>query len=133
MGGQSSLRGYEYDGNIEGERIPSKTLAPITTANEPLQLKIDESLFKVSSSQYALVKLELRFPLTKNVKGLIFYDAGLVRLAANENHRNDYGHSAGVGFRYEALVPFGVDIAYKLPPRPLSPSDYRFHIAIGLF
>ena len=131
LGGQSSLRGY--DGNIEGERIPSKALTPITTANEPLQLKIKESLLKVSSSQYALAKLELRFPLTKNVKGLIFYDAGLVRLVANENHRNDYGHSAGVGFRYKALVPFGVDIAYKLPPRPLSSSDYRFHIAIGLF
>lgn len=131
LGGQSSLRGY--DGNIKGERIPNKTLTPITTANEPLQLKINESSYKASSSQYALTKLELRFPLMKSVKGLIFYDAGLVRLAANENNRTDYGHSAGIGFRYEALVPFGVDIAYKLPPRPSSLSSYRFHIAIGLF
>ena len=131
LGGQSSLRGY--DGNVDGERIPNKALAPIKTANESLQLKIKKSTYKASSSQYALAKLELRFPLMKNIKGLIFYDAGLVRLAANENNRTNYGHSAGVGFRYEALVPFGVDIAYKLPPRPSSLSNYRFHIAIGLF
>lgn len=131
LGGQSSLRGY--DGNIEGERVPSSTLAPITTANEPLKLKIKKSSHRATSSQYALAKLEFRFPLTKTFKGLIFYDAGLVRLTANEYSRNDYGHSAGVGFRYETIVPFGVDFAYKLPPHPSSLSDYRFHIAIGLF
>ncbi|MCY4512521.1 MAG: BamA/TamA family outer membrane protein, partial [Bdellovibrionales bacterium] len=139
LGGQSSLRGY--DGNIEGERIPNSTLAPIKTANEPLTLKIKESAYKATSSQYALAKLEFRFPLTKTFKGLIFYDAGLVRLTANGHSRNDYGHSAGVGFRYETIVPFGVDFAYKLPlpphlsslPRPSSLSQYRFHIAIGLF
>ena len=131
LGGQSSLRGY--DGNIEGERIPNRERVPFTTANAPLQLKIKEPLNKVSSSQYALVKLELRFPLIKSVKGLVFYDAGLVRLTAKENDITDYGHSAGVGFRYETLVPIGVDIAYRLPPRPVSPSHHRFHIAIGLF
>ena len=132
LGGQSSLRGY--DGNVEGERIPASAHAPIDTANDSLRLKIGDNLNKVSSSQYALMKLEVRFPLMKNVKGLVFYDAGLVRLTAKGNTVNDYGHSAGVGFRYETLVPIGVDIAYKLPPRPASsPSHYRFHIAIGLF
>ena len=131
LGGQSSLRGY--DGNVEGERIPASAHAPIDTANDSLRLKIGDSLNEVSVSQYALMKLELRFPVMKNVKGLVFYDAGLVRLTAKGNTVNDYGHSAGVGFRYETLVPIGVDIAYKLPPRPSSPSHYRFHIAIGLF
>ena len=132
LGGQSSLRGY--DGEIEGERLPSAQIAPIQKANDPLQLKWGESLQPVSFSRYALIKLELRFPIMENIRGLVFYDAGFVHLSTEDNSAMDYGHSAGLGFRYETLfVPIGLDIAYKLPPRPTAKSNFDFHVAIGLF
>ena len=128
LGGQTSLRGY--DGNIEGERIPSREAAPITTANEPLKLVSGE---KANVTQYGLAKLEFRFPLMESVKGIIFYDAGAVQIKSRTKQLTEFGHTAGLGFRYNTfLLPVGLDIGYKLPPKK-GERDYRFHLSIGLF
>ena len=130
LGGQSSIRAY--DGNIEGDRIPSTEVSPIQTANEALKLNVNDYTEKVLESRYGLVKTELRFPIFKNFKGLLFYDAGLVYLKGNRNELTEYGHSAGIGMRFEIfLLPIGLDIAYKLPPK--KGADYRFHFSIGFF
>ena len=132
LGGQSSLRGY--DGNIEGERIPSKTFVPINTPNDRLSFLKNNQVFKASSSQQVLSKVELRFPIVEDIKGLLFYDFGLVRLRSKNDSFIEFGHSAGVGFRYETLlIPVGIDLAYKLPPRNPELSGYRIHLSLGLF
>ncbi len=130
LGGQTSIRGY--DGNIEGERIPSAKSAPIETANEPLKLSFNNTTEKALTNSYALVKLELRFPISKSFKGLLFYDAGLVFMEGKKNNLTEYGHSTGIGFRYETFIlPIGLDIGYKLPPK--TGVDYRFHFSLGVF
>ena len=136
LGGQSSLRGY--DGNIAGERIPRRRHTPIQTANETLRLKYSGSLENVLRSQYNLLKLDLRFPVFKGFKGVLFYDIGTVYLGTENKNLMDYGHSVGLGFRYQTfLIPIGLDIAYQLPPREcirLESGDCaysRFHFSIG--
>lgn len=129
LGGQTTIRGY--DGHIKGERIPNSRDVHIERANESLKLGGSSS---VTSSQYGLVKLELRFPFFKSVKGLVFYDGGGVYLNAgrSKNSLLALGHAVGFGFRYEGfLIPIGLDFGYKLPPK--EGNDYRFHFAIGLF
>ena len=140
LGGQNSIRAY--DGNIEGKRIPRKKYTPIQTANEAFQLKTGSNLENVLSSQYNLFRLDFRFPLFKGFKGLIFYDFGSVFLRSAKNRKLDYGHSVGVGFRYQTfLIPLGLDIAFQLPPleeclaednSQLEECSYsRFHFSIG--
>lgn len=127
LGGQATIRGY--DGNIEGERIPNKAEVPIVTANESLKLR---GAIPVTSSQYGLLKLEMRFPLFKAFKGLVFYDGGGIHLKGKNDSLFTLGHSAGIGVRYESfLIPIGLDFAYKLPPK--QGQDFRFHFAIGFF
>ena len=135
LGGQNSIRAY--DGNIEGKRIPRKEYTPIETANSAFKLKTDSGLENILSSQYNLFRLDFRFPLLNNFKGLVFYDFGSVFLqSAKTNNKLDYGHSIGIGFRYQIfLIPIGLDIAFQLPPRQECLSDQcsysRFHFAIG--
>lgn len=130
LGGQTSIRAY--DGNIEGDRIPSMESSPIETANEPLKLKVNGQVEKALQNNYGLAKLEFRFPVSNNFKGLIFYDAGVVYIKGLKSNLVAYGHSVGIGMRYETfLLPIGLDIAYKLPPK--TGADYRFHFSIGFF
>ncbi|MBC6415524.1 MAG: BamA/TamA family outer membrane protein [Bdellovibrionales bacterium] len=132
LGGQSSLRAY--DGNIEGERLPRKKHVPIETANEALMLKQE----KVLKSQYNLLKLDFRFPIFEGFKAILFYDLGSVFLKSKNQELLDYGHSVGVGIRYQTfLIPIGLDIAFQLPPREcISVGEgnctySRFHFSIG--
>ena len=130
LGGQSSIRGY--DGYVEGERIPDSTRVPIQTANERLRLLTGNKLEKVKKSHFGLFKIELRFPVFKNFTSLIFYDIGAVNLKTSSQDFLQYGHSAGLGFRYETfLIPIGLDIGYKLNQK--FGSSYKFHLSIGLF
>ena len=128
LGGQASVRGY--DGNIEGERIPSGEFAPIETANEALRLRKEGLIENVLKSRYGLINIDIRFPVFEGVKGVLFYDLGAVYLEGKNKQILNYGHSVGLGFRYQTfLIPIGLDIAYKLLPK--EGSDYRFHFSIG--
>ena len=103
---------------IEGKRIPSQKYVPIKTANENLTLLKENLRENVLSSNYGLINVEFRFPLMKGFKGVLFYDLGAVHLKSKNQSVFDYGHSAGIGFRYQTfLIPVGMDIAYRLPPR----------------
>ena len=128
LGGQNSVRGY--DGHIEGERIPEKKYAPIETANEALTLKQGDFKENVLNSAYALINTDFRFPILEGFKGGLFYDLGLVYMGGQNETVVDYGHSAGLGFRYQTfLIPIGLDIAYRLPPK--KDVGLRLHFSIG--
>ena len=128
LGGQNSLRGY--DGHIEGERIPSQKYAPIETANESLRLQQKGVIEKVRYSHHGLINADFRFPVFEKLKAVLFYDLGLVYLKSLRQKALTYGHSVGIGFRYQTfLIPIGLDIAYKLPPK--EGGDYRLHFSIG--
>ena len=137
LGGQRSLRGY--DGTIEGERLPKKKHVPIETANESLKLNVGQKIEAVLKNQYNLLKVDFRFPVFEGFQGVLFYDLGTVYLESENEEQIDYGHSIGLGFRYQTfLIPIGLDIAYRLPPREecsqsenRSCNHSRFHFSIG--
>ena len=140
LGGQGSLRGY--DGNIEGARLPRKKHAPIETANESLKLKLNagrKTEETVLKNQYNLLKVDFIFPVFEGFKGVLFYDLGTIYLESENKKLLDYGHSIGLGLRYQTVlfpIPIGVDIAYQLPPRECiqlnGGCNYsKFHFSIG--
>ena len=130
LGGQNSLRGYDGRRSIEGERIPGKKYAPIKTANEALRLQKGDFIENVLSSHYGLFNMDFRFPVFEEFKGVLFYDGGVVSLQGKKQGISHFGHSAGIGFRYRTfLIPIGLDIAFKLPPK--EGKDYRLHFSIG--
>ena len=67
LGGINSLRGF--DGLINGERVPNREELPIEGAN---------TIIAGHSSFYFLLKTELRFPITDNLRWTVFYDGGIV-------------------------------------------------------
>ena len=133
LGGQNSLRGY--DGYIEGERIPGGDVAPIEGANEALRLKQGDFIENVLKSYYGLGKFNFRFPVFKDFKALLFYDIGFVFLQGKQKKIPSFGHSVGIGFRYQTfLIPIGLDVAYILPPKQGILRDletYKLHFSIG--
>ena len=66
-----------------------------------------------------VVNQELRFPIFKDLKGGLFWDAGNVWAFARELDFKDLRQSAGVGLRY--MFPFGplrLEYAWVLDPQP---------------
>ena len=121
LGGVNSLRGF--DGLIHGERVPDKNELPIDNANE---------LISSRASFYMLLKTELRFSISKNFTGTLFYDGGIVTISGKK-FEQPYRHSAGFGLRYKTpLGPIAGYIAFKISPKenefPIVP-----HLSFGSF
>ena len=121
LGGVNSLRGF--DGLIHSERIPDKDELSIEDANE---------LIYSRSSFYLLLRTELRFPISRNFNGSLFYDGGVVTISGRRFTR-PYRHSSGVGIRYKTpLGPIAGYIAFKIDPKPQE-SPVRLHLSFGSF
>ncbi len=121
LGGVSSLRGF--DGLIEGERVPDKKEFPIDKAND---------LIFSRASFYFLFKTELRFSLSKNFTGSLFYDGGIVTISG-KNFSKPYRQSAGIGVRYKTpLGPIAGYVAFKIAPKP-GESVIVPHLSFGSF
>ena len=133
LGGRDSVRGY--DGRLKGSRIPGPSKAHIESANSALKVLSHKgaSSENAHKSHYGLLNLEFRFPFLENVKGSFFYDVGGVWMKAKKSGTVfDFGHSLGLGFRYQVfLIPVGLDIAYRLKAVEGEKSRYDIHFSIG--
>lgn len=121
LGGVNSLRGF--DGLIHGERVPDKNELPIDHSN---------ALISSRASFYMLLKTELRFSISTNFTGTLFYDGGIVTISGKK-FEQPYRHSAGFGLRYKTpLGPIAGYIAFKIFPKenefPIVP-----HLSFGSF
>ena len=121
LGGANSLRGF--DGMIHGERVPDKDELPIDNANE---------LIFNRASFYLLLKTELRFSISTNFTGTLFYDGGIVTISGKK-FTKPYRHSAGFGLRYKTpLGPISGYIAFKIDPKK-NESLIIPHLSFGSF
>lgn len=117
LGGSTSLRGW---GRFE--------VGPLSDLGLPIG---GNSLFEAST--------EVRFPITGNLRGVIFVDAGNVWRNAWEMNPDDLLWDAGPGLRYQ--TPFGpirFDVAYQLKQLEGLRIDgtpqtrrWRMHFSIG--
>lgn len=136
LGGNSTVRGFDISN--DNERIPPNYEFPISFGNQ---------LIIPKDSSYNLFKSELRFPITGDHGGVLFYDRGAVYVGQYHFSRA-MRDSVGIGYRLNTPVgPVALDIAFKIDPRhnykvvdektgqvtTVDESDFRVHFSIGTF
>ncbi len=136
LGGNSTIRGFDISN--DNERIPPNYEFPISFGNQ---------LVVPKDSSYNLFKSELRFPISGDHGGVVFYDRGAVYVGDYKFSRS-MRDSVGVGYRLNTPVgPVALDIAFKIDPRhnykvvdkntgqvtTINESDFRVHFSIGTF
>ncbi|MCF8032125.1 MAG: BamA/TamA family outer membrane protein [Desulfarculaceae bacterium] len=109
-GGSDSVRGYPY-----------QRLGPLDSQGRPL-----------GGESMALGSVEVRFPVYKELGGVVFMDVG----NAWERVEDSFGslrYTTGVGLRYNTPVgPLRVDIGYQLNPPANEPFDrYEAYLSVG--
>jgi outer membrane protein insertion porin family len=108
LGGRSTLRGFRQD-----------------------QLAGDDPQ-RLGGTSYLLVNLEERFPVYRQLRGVLFADIGNVFPTDNPfSHLDDLRYTAGVGLRLTTPVgPLRVDYGYKLNRRD-GDSPGELHFTVG--
>lgn len=134
LGGRATLRGYDLR---REERVPSLTEVCAKTG---IACESIDDFFVKTSSNYYLIKTELRFPLRKELGGVLFYDGGAVFIKGVDI-KDHYRDTAGFGIRY--ITPIGAlsaELGFKLDRKSATPFLYRederpyvFHISIGSY
>ena len=113
LGGQNSVRGYRLD-----------SLGPRDTDGDPVG---GNFLFNAN--------VELRYPLYRSLRGVIFLDSGSVWLknaADPENEKFRLRTAAGGGLRWTSPIgPLSLDYGYKLNPADEDEDISRVHFSIG--
>jgi outer membrane protein assembly complex protein YaeT len=130
-GGATTLRGFALD-----EASPKRKIVlpnGDVVDGEPL-----------GGNVLSLVNMELRFPIFRNLRGVVFSDNGTVYRRLKLIDELDWRYNMGFGFRYD--TPFGplrVDYGFKLDRRivrsidcpdvlvPCEESLGRWHISLG--
>ena len=117
LGGQSSIRGY-----------------PLNSIPRRANLVSDEDTLTIlTNSYYYLLKSELRFPIFKALRGVIFHDGGAVNIA-QRHEKDEYRSSIGLGLRISTPVgPVSIEYGLKLQRREPEESIGRLHFSIGAF
>lgn len=122
LGGPFSVRGYEKD-----------ALSPYGTEtylDEDGQEKIDYTVQGGSGMLNA--NLELRFPLYKSLRGVLFQDLGVLSQSGFSGFKGKWFPSTGFGFRYKTPIgPIRFDIGFKW--KHLLPGDtsYAWYLTLG--
>ncbi len=121
LGGYDTLEGYSGYGN---DRDPNGVEFPINPSTD---------LYVIPrSSDYYLLRSEIRYPIYGSFGGVVFYDAGEVDIAGQVFH-DPLRQSAGIGFRINTPVgPLSLDYGQKLNRQP-GESPGAIQLYIGTF
>lgn len=138
LGGIFTVRGFDAANNRE--RIPPEWELPVPRST---------SIVITDYSYYGLIKSELRFPISGDHGGVIFYDGGLVQVEGDIRGEpvditRPYRDAVGFGYRYNTPVgPVSLDFAFKTHARSriVDPTTgrrekedaFRVHFSIGTF
>lgn len=121
LGGYDTLEGYSGIGN---DRDPNGVEFPVDPTKQVYIIP--------DSSDYFLVRSELRYPIHDAFGGVIFYDGGEVDVAGQTFH-DPFRQSAGVGLRINTPVgPLSLDYGRKINQQPGEGPD-AWQLYIGTF
>ena len=96
LGGSNSVRGYDF------QKLP-----PLNQNGDP-----------IGGQTGMNANVEARFPLYKELSGVIFLDAGLLDAEPYRIDLADTRYTCGAGLRYNTVIgPIRVDFGYKLNPQ----------------
>lgn len=109
VGGENSLRGYR-----RGEAGP-----------------VDSNGIPIGAEAFALVNLELEYPILNQLNLVIFADTARVWSSTGNLDAYEDLASLGIGFRYNTIVgPVRLEYGHNLDPRLLDPTG-TLHLSIG--
>ena len=141
LGGSSTIRGFSFGATetVPGKRELCIKQGLIGTGDNSEDCRFEE-FFTRKDATYFLVKSEIRFPISGNFGGLVFYDGGAVYLG-EFTLEDPYRDSVGAGIRYDTPVgAFIFEFGYKLDRKtnaqnPLfdDESEIAIHFAVGTF
>jgi outer membrane protein insertion porin family len=127
-GGATTLRGFRFE-----EAGPQGVLEPRNSNELP-------TLVPIGGDALVIFNLELRFPLSRRLRLVPFYDLGNVFRRVSDINVAGMTNSVGLGLRFNTPIgPVGVDYGYLIdPPFFITASGARlyqrrgaFHIRIG--
>lgn len=104
MGGSKTVRGYGYEkmGVVNHQDV----------------------ITDISGLSSFLANVEFRFPLYKELGGVVFLDSGALSRNAFEAAIGNLRYAAGAGLRYYTIIgPVQLDFGYKLNPAKQAASD----------
>ncbi|MEW5735790.1 MAG: BamA/TamA family outer membrane protein [Thermodesulfobacteriota bacterium] len=109
-GGSNSVRGYSY-----------QYLGPRDSQGKPL-----------GGLTMYLASVELRFPIYKDLAGVLFSDSGAVLTDSFTFDTSAIRYTAGVGLRYQTPVgPIRIDVGHQLNPQDKTDTTTQFYFSIG--
>ncbi|MGI9535208.1 MAG: outer membrane protein assembly factor BamA [Thermodesulfobacteriota bacterium] len=108
-GGSNSMRGF-----------PFQKLGPLNENEDPL-----------GGNSLILGNLEMRFPLYKELGGVVFLDYGNVYSDSFDYSLDQLRYAIGTGFRYNTIIgPLRLDFGYALNPNPVL-NRFQVFLSVG--
>ena len=109
LGGANTLRGFDF-----------RDVGPKDERGEP-----------IGGRTSVFFSTELTFPVIENVRGALFYDAGLVS-EDSYSFSGDFNSNVGIGIRlYLPIGPIRLDYGYPLQSDEFNDNSGRFNFNIG--
>jgi outer membrane protein insertion porin family len=104
-GGATTLRGFRFE-----QAGPQAVLEPTRPGELP-------ALVPVGGNALAIFNFEFRYPLTRRLRLVPFYDAGNVFPLVSDIRFKNFSNTIGLGLRFNTPIgPVGVDYGYLLDP-----------------
>jgi outer membrane protein assembly complex protein YaeT len=104
-GGATTLRGFQFE-----QAGPQAILEPRNDQELP-------TLVPLGGDALVVMNYELRYPLTKQLRLVPFYDLGNVFRKVSDVKFTNFTHTIGLGLRFNTPIgPIGVDYGYLLNP-----------------
>lgn len=122
LGGASSLRGYEPD------MVP-----PLNVFKNCNNQSTQECWVPIGGRSMVNVNAEARFPIYKNVSGVLFNDMGiLIQNNISDIAGNKWVGATGLGLRYDTPIgPIRFDIGWKWKKRHENDKPYAWFLSLG--
>lgn len=121
LGGPHSVRGYEID-----------SIPPLGVSEKIENGEVVKIYTIQGGSSMLNGNLELRFPLFKSFKGVVFQDIGVLSQTGFSGFKGCWYPGTGFGFRYKTPIgPLRFDIGWKWKKRLPGDCPYAWYLTIG--